>query len=373
MRAAITDRLGRFELRRRADAGGLKRAAVAVVVVEARRAGRGGLPAHQAHAASCSAHGGQWALPGGRVDAGETIEQTALRELHEELGVLASTDDILGTLDDYPTRSGYLIAPVVVWSPGVTVTPNPAEVAAAYRIACGELFREGSPEIIAIEESDRPIIRLPLPVANVNAPTAAVLYQFREVALAGRDTRVDHFEQPVFAWRLMPLTIRQPCADGWPTSEPGRRFRNTVVSCSITCSPRWLIVTWRMRAMPRSGLDAESRSSTMSVITRSVSPGPHRPRELDFADARRAQAAGAEHALLEPQLQGHRHGVQARRDQAAEGPLLGELDVGVERLRIPLARELDDAGLGQGHAAAHETVADLEVFVIAIGHGTSSM
>ena len=136
-----------------------------------------------------------------RCDAGETIEQTALRELHEELGVLASTDDILGTLDDYPTRSGYLIAPVVVWSPGVTLTPNPAEVAAAYRIACSELFREGSPEIIAIEESDRPIIRLPLPVANVNAPTAAVLYQFREVALAGRDTRVDHFEQPVFAWR----------------------------------------------------------------------------------------------------------------------------------------------------------------------------
>ena len=81
------------------------------------------------------------------------------------------------------------------------MTPNPAEVAAAYRIACGELFRDGSPEIIAIEESDRPIIRLPLPVANVNAPTAAVLYQFREVALAGRDTRVDHFEQPVFAWR----------------------------------------------------------------------------------------------------------------------------------------------------------------------------
>jgi 8-oxo-dGTP pyrophosphatase MutT (NUDIX family) len=205
LRGAIAERLGRFELRRRADAGGLKRAAVAVVVVEADAP----LMSGEREAAflltkrtpKLRAHGGQWALPGGRVDAGETIEQTALRELHEELGVLASTDDILGTLDDYPTRSGYLIAPVVVWSPGVTVTPNPAEVAAAYRIACGELFREGSPEIIAIEESDRPIIRLPLPVANVNAPTAAVLYQFREVALAGRDTRVDHFEQPVFAWR----------------------------------------------------------------------------------------------------------------------------------------------------------------------------
>ena len=109
---------------------------------------------------------------------------------------------MLGTLDDYPTRSGYLIAPVVVWLPAkVQVTPNPGEVAAAYRIRCAELFRSDSPEIVPIPESDRPIIRLPLPVATVNAPTAAVLYQFKEVALAGRDTRVDHFEQPVFAWR----------------------------------------------------------------------------------------------------------------------------------------------------------------------------
>ena len=153
-------------------------------------------------AAGLNRHGGQWALPGGRVDAGEKIEQTALREMHEELGVLASTDDILGTLDDYPTRSGYLIAPVVVWlSDRVQVIPNPQEVAAAYRIKCSELFRPDSPEIVPIPESDRPIIRLPLPVATVNAPTAAVLYQFKEVALAGRDTRVEHYEQPVFAWR----------------------------------------------------------------------------------------------------------------------------------------------------------------------------
>lgn len=200
LRAAIAGRLDRFELRRRADAGDLKRAAVAIVVVEGEAPGEAAFLLTR-RTPRLRAHGGQWALPGGRVDAGETIEQTALRELHEELGVLASTDDVLGTLDDYPTRSGYLIAPVVVWAPGVTVTPNPDEVAAAYRIGCRELFRDGSPEILPIEESDRPIIRLPLPVATVNAPTAAVLYQFREVALAGRDTRVDHFEQPVFAWR----------------------------------------------------------------------------------------------------------------------------------------------------------------------------
>lgn len=200
LRAAIVGNLGRFELRRNSNPAGLKRAAVAVVVVEADQAGQAAFLLTK-RTPRLRAHGGQWALPGGRVDPGETIEQTALRELHEELGVLASTDDILGTLDDYPTRSGYMIAPVVVWAPGVTVIPNPGEVAAAYRIECAELFREGSPEIVAIEESDRPIIRLPLSVSTVNAPTAAVLFQFREVALAGRDTRVDHYEQPVFAWR----------------------------------------------------------------------------------------------------------------------------------------------------------------------------
>jgi 8-oxo-dGTP pyrophosphatase MutT (NUDIX family) len=201
LRTSIKKNLDGFEVRRRSDPGSLRHAAVAVVVIE------GDVPGQAAFLLTkrtprLRAHGGQWALPGGRVDPGETIRHTALRELHEELGVLASIDDVLGTLDDYPTRSGYLIAPVVVWlGSAVELKPNPGEVAAAYRIRCAELFRSDSPEIVAIPESDRPIIRLPLPVATVNAPTAAVLYQFKEVALAGRDTRVDHYEQPVFAWR----------------------------------------------------------------------------------------------------------------------------------------------------------------------------
>jgi len=201
LRTTIKGHLDRFEVRRKSDPGSLRHAAVAIAVIE------GDVPGQAAFLLTkrtprLRAHGGQWALPGGRVDPGETIRHTALRELHEELGVLASIDDVLGTLDDYPTRSGYLIAPVVVWLGGaIELKPSPSEVAAAYRIRCAELFRSDSPEIVPIPESDRPIIRLPLPVATVNAPTAAVLYQFKEVALAGRDTRVDHFEQPVFAWR----------------------------------------------------------------------------------------------------------------------------------------------------------------------------
>lgn len=201
LREEIVGRLGRFDRRQQEDSGDLKRAAVAIVVVEAETPGEAAFLLTK-RTPRLRAHGGQWALPGGRLDLGETVEQAALRELEEELGIVATSVDVVGMLDDYPTRSGYLIAPVVVWiSGGVKVTPNPAEVAAAYRIRCAELFRDGSPEIVSIEESDRPIIRLPLPVATVNAPTAAMLYQFREVALAGRDTRVDHFEQPVFAWR----------------------------------------------------------------------------------------------------------------------------------------------------------------------------
>ena len=197
----IIGRLRSFDVRRRPDPGSLKHAAVAIVVVEADVPGEAAFLLTR-RTPKLRAHGGQFALPGGRVDAGETMEQAALRELHEELGVLASADEVLGRLDDYPTRSGYLIAPIVVWPQGqVQVVPNPSEVATVYRVACTELFRPDSPEIVPIPESDRPIIRLPLPMATVNAPTAALLYQFKEVALAGRDTRVDHFEQPVFAWR----------------------------------------------------------------------------------------------------------------------------------------------------------------------------
>ena len=60
-------------------------------------------------------HAGQWALPGGAMDEGETPEQAALRELSEEVGLKLSPDSIIGRLDDYQTRSGFVIKPVVVW------------------------------------------------------------------------------------------------------------------------------------------------------------------------------------------------------------------------------------------------------------------
>ena len=146
------------------------------------------------------AHSNQWALPGGRIDAGETPLEAAMRELDEEIGLRLGPDDLLGRLDDYPTRSGYVITPFVFWAPsGAEPAPNPDEVASVHRVAIRELCRE--PRFVENPESDRPVIQVPIGGDLIHAPTGAIVHQFRAVAYDGRAVRVDRYEQPVFAWR----------------------------------------------------------------------------------------------------------------------------------------------------------------------------
>src|ERR1700733_12253577 len=182
-------------------APGLKRAAVAIALVATDNASGATALLLTRRAADLRAHGSQWALPGGRCDAGETPAEAALRELHEEVGLELVPDAVPGLPDDYPTRSGYLITPVVVWAAtNAPLSPNPAEVASVHRIALSDVEREGAFDFTLIPESDRRVIRFHLAGQVIHAPTAALIYQFREV-LAGRDTRVAELEQPVFAWK----------------------------------------------------------------------------------------------------------------------------------------------------------------------------
>jgi 8-oxo-dGTP pyrophosphatase MutT (NUDIX family) len=213
LRSRIARNLAEFEVVRQAG-DGLIRAAVAFTLVECSApADIARLPfmdgdRRQAgfilttRTSKLSSHAGQRAYPGGRIDAGENPEQAALRELEEEVGLALDTGRVLGRLDDYPTRSGYLITPVVVWGGrDVELVANPAEVERIHRVPLRELLRDDAPILEAIAESRHPALKMPLGEEWFAAPSAAIAYQFREVALFGRATRVAHFEQPHFAWQ----------------------------------------------------------------------------------------------------------------------------------------------------------------------------
>jgi 8-oxo-dGTP pyrophosphatase MutT (NUDIX family) len=149
-------------------------------------------------------HAGQWAIPGGRVEPGESAQAAALRELAEELGIELDPSAVLGCLDDFATRSGFVITPVVLWADRpVEFVPDAREVAHAYRVPLDALEEPRVPELFSIAESDRPVLSIPIEMlgTSIYTPTAAILFQLREVVLHGRATRVAHYEQPLFAWK----------------------------------------------------------------------------------------------------------------------------------------------------------------------------
>ncbi|MGI9416176.1 MAG: NUDIX hydrolase [Hyphomicrobiales bacterium] len=202
LREDITTKLASFE-RRAIDDGDLRHAAVAVVVVKSLD-DDGASVLLTYRPAGMRRHARQYALPGGRMDEGETEVETALRELHEELRLELGRDSVIGILDDYPTRSGFRITPIVAWGGEArALDPDPVEVEKVLRIPLTELDTDAIPLFKETQPGEPPILYSLLPSIGhtMFAPTAAMLYQFREVALRGLDTRVAHYNQPEFAWK----------------------------------------------------------------------------------------------------------------------------------------------------------------------------
>ncbi len=202
LRERVRTHLGGFEVQHHDGETQLKHAAVAVCLSHGEPDDPGGAALLLTRRSSrLSAHPGQWAFPGGRLDPGETALTAARRELFEELALHLPEASLLGRLDDYETRSGYVISPFVFWAPDTeTMEPNPAEVAEIHRIGLSAFDRPDLADPIPGIDPNRPIFRINLLTHQINAPTAAILYQFWEVAVHGRDTRVAHYDQPEWAW-----------------------------------------------------------------------------------------------------------------------------------------------------------------------------
>jgi 8-oxo-dGTP pyrophosphatase MutT (NUDIX family) len=191
LRQLIQQRLGGFQV----QAAALPPSRAAAVAVAISDAGHGadlaGLPAHadwSTHAALILTkrsarlrdHAGQWALPGGRIDSGESPEQAALRELREEVDLQLDETHVLGRLDDFVTRSGFVITPVVVWAGAARdMRANPDEVQSIHRIPVEEFLRADAPLLDIVASSEHPVLRMRVGNSWIAAPTAAVLYQFR--------------------------------------------------------------------------------------------------------------------------------------------------------------------------------------------------
>lgn len=198
LRVSVEANLAGFD-RRPVMLDGRRPAAVAVTILPDERNQASFLLTRRAGA--LRRHRGQWALPGGRIDADESPADAAQRELEEELGVPRDEGTVLGLLDDFATRSGFVITPVVLWIDAhQELRPDPKEVAVVHLVQWADLDRPDVPFLQTIPESDRPVLSMPILGDVVFAPTAAMIYQMLEVGLRGETVRVAEYEQPLFAW-----------------------------------------------------------------------------------------------------------------------------------------------------------------------------
>lgn len=162
---------------------GSSRAAVLVPVFELHGDARVILTRRAAHLRS---HTGEVSFPGGRLDAGETPLDAALREAAEEIGLEVSEAEIVGQLAPIATLSATSsITPfVVVLAERPALRTNPAEVERAFDVALSELLADGvfREEWWSLPDGgERPMYFFDLADDIVWGATARMLYELLEL------------------------------------------------------------------------------------------------------------------------------------------------------------------------------------------------
>ena len=127
------------------DAPNLRRACVLIPII---RSKRGWSLLLTRRSENLAAHSGQIAFPGGAVEDGESLQDAAIREAEEEVGIPASSVELIGRLDDLITNSGFLVAPFVgVVNEPIDYVIQASEVVEAFEVPVDALLDKEKPEV----------------------------------------------------------------------------------------------------------------------------------------------------------------------------------------------------------------------------------
>jgi 8-oxo-dGTP pyrophosphatase MutT (NUDIX family) len=143
-------------------------------------------------AAHLKDHAGQVSLPGGRIAAGETPAEAALREAHEEVGLEPKAVDVIGALDEFLTGTGFTVMPVigVVADRDFVATPDPREVAGVFEVPLGVILDRGAMGVGYFERHGSRLRTYELLYGGrrIWGATAAILRNFQDVILDENET-----------------------------------------------------------------------------------------------------------------------------------------------------------------------------------------